>query len=149
QRRWRQSPKRTALSNRMNNHPVERHEDDGLAFQTQLVEATIADAMFIDPPCKRDDGADVCEVVIAEVGESEHQRPPTLVRSDDGVAAETDLGGRPREAGKEEGAENREAKQSHQGFERDKHIGSPRVGDELSVADGRKRLDAEENAPFE
>src|SRR5262245_52098117 len=105
--------------------------------------------MFLDPTCQRDDRPDVGEVVVAKVREPEHQRPAIVVRRDDGVATEGDLGGRTRETREQQRAENRKTQQSDQSFQRDEYVGGPGVWHELSVADCRKGLDAEEDALLE
>ena len=65
------------------------------------------------------------------------------------MAAEADLRGGTGKAREQEGAENREAQQAHEGFNRDQNIGRSRVRDQLAVADGGERLDAEEHAVLE
>ena len=137
------------LGDRVDDDPVQGHEDDEIALEGELVETPAARAVLVDPVCERDDRMDVRQVVVSQIDEAEHQGPPALVRRDEGIAAEADLGGGPGEAREQQAAEDREAEEADKGLDGDQDVRRARVRDQLAVADGREGLNAEEETVLE
>src|SRR5262249_56270183 len=84
------------------------------------------------------------DLVLAGVGDAELESRLASVRGDDGAIAEEDFGRRARKPGEEQAGAEGQSEQPDERFDRYDDVRSKPDRADRAVADGRQRVDAEE-----
>ena len=138
-----QAPERARFVDRMHERPRERKELDFAAFERRA-----AGTAAPPPPAANDVHitlrADIDQLVVAQVGDPEHQPAAALERRDDHGPAEEDGRTWPREAREEESGDQRLAHQRDERLSDHHDVRRHSHRADLAIADRRECLDAEE-----